>query len=66
MLEMKLTHLPFGEKLGLLALPTRAIRATATATSDFCLFGEGDCAKKMAGTKNTKAVVMTLLSMLIS
>src|SRR5438270_1664020 len=33
MFEMKLTHLPSGEKLGLPALPTRAMRATAAATS---------------------------------
>src|SRR5580765_7844374 len=33
MLEMKLTHLPSGENLGAAALPTRAIRATAAATS---------------------------------
>src|SRR6266481_1510584 len=37
MLEMKLTHFPSGEKLGELALPTRAIRATAAATSVFGL-----------------------------
>ncbi len=35
MLEIKLTHFPSGEKLGELALPTRAIRATAAATSCF-------------------------------
>ncbi len=33
MLEMKLTHFPSGEKLGPTALPTRAMRATAAATS---------------------------------
>src|SRR5689334_422256 len=33
MLEMKLTHLPSGEKLGELALPTRAMRATAAVRS---------------------------------
>src|ERR1044071_5131837 len=33
MFEMKPTHLPSGEKLGPTALPTRAILATAAATS---------------------------------
>src|SRR5215467_8525829 len=37
MLEMKLTHLPSGEKRGAAALPTRAMRATAAATSSFAL-----------------------------
>src|SRR5439155_20787434 len=32
-LEIKLTHLPSGENLGAAALPTRAMRATAAATS---------------------------------
>jgi hypothetical protein len=32
MLEIKLTHFPSGEKLGDVALPTRAIRATDAAT----------------------------------
>jgi hypothetical protein len=36
-LEIKLTHFPSGEKLGELALPTRAIRATAAARSVFAL-----------------------------
>src|ERR1041385_1592404 len=72
MLEIKLTHLPSGEKLGLLALPTRAMRDTAVATSLFCLSAAGACAFSAAcaaravGRQNARVAVINVLTMLIS
>jgi hypothetical protein len=75
---MKLTHLPSGEKLGPTALPTRAIRATATARSLFCEDDDALCCEgglvwektangSMAETESVRtATADLLLNMLIS
>src|SRR5260221_4475001 len=66
MLEMKLTHFPSGEKLGPTALPTRAMRATAAATSLFLPEG-GVCPTRIAGMQKARAAAaIFLLNILIS
>src|SRR5579859_6924164 len=64
--EMKLTHLPSGEKLGLLALPTRAMRATAAATSAFCLSGGWDWPASIPEALSAKTAVINLVNMAVS
>src|SRR5262249_20342329 len=64
MFEMKLTHLPSGENRGATALPTRAIRATAVATScdladEGAEFWLAVCARTAAPTQLTAATTQT-------
>jgi len=61
MLEMKLTHFPSAEKLGDVALPTRAIRATDAARSVFSFAWGRPCADKVAHMQQTEIAKTVVL-----